>query len=841
MRFVFELDSPLCLEQAMVGAKAARLSQMVSMGFPVPDAFVLNINAFEHFCMFNGISLKNPHSINELPNLILEGAFPEELHKAIEDHLNRSKADLFAVRSSSVTEDGHEFSMAGQYQTFLNSTKDEIFYNIKACWSGAFNDAVKAYTKSRQLKINYNIGVIIQQQIIPEYSGVLFTLDPRSRTTDYFVIEWVKGLGDKLVSGQVTPETLYVHRNSLQIDDTASTKLKPFLNSLVGYAQKAEKEFDFPVDMEWCADQNLHLLQARPVTALIKPNSIIWTNVNMAENFPQPLPPFTWSIVDKFYTAYMTSILKLFGWKITKISKFKKIIHNLTGIQGGRIYYNLSNWYEILYFFPIGKYLKPFLDNYIGQKVPLSFFPKTDEEVFKKEWQRPLKHIQFWLKLIYIHFTSNKHLDTFENQFHRHRKKWRKSPYHEQSLSGLINGIDKIFTEFIDKYYYSQGIADIAVLIFPGILTRLIKKWFPEYKDSADKAIVQLFQDINVKSTEPAKIISTIANHVRSDDTLQQFLVSKNYELLEQGLKDETKLLLNKFMFYFGARCYNECMIVSPTFEERHDLFWNLVEKYQSASELRIKANTRREFQNQNAIKKNIESRLPFLKRMIFSIVLKKSRHAIGLREQGRLIRSLIFGEIRLIILEIGKQLKKIGHLKDTEDVFNLQLHEIEQIANGKFQFPETIPELIQQRSNALKKCFDNSPPELFLSEPGIFYKSHKTHYLENNGKTLKGNGVSGGIVTGIARIILDPVTDNRLEPGEILVTRSTDPGWTPLFIIAGGMVLERGGLLSHGAIVSREFSIPAVVGVENATRRIKDGNSIKIDGMTGIIEIIEN
>ncbi len=839
---IVSLDAADCLESNNVGAKAARLSKMVLNGFPVPKAFVLTVAAFENYCEHNKIKPDSKlHSYKERSQHILNGSFPKTLSVAIEDHVRKMDVDLLAVRSSSVSEDGHQHSMAGQYHTFLNVSKQDIAQKIKACWAGVFNSSVIAYSKKNHLQIGSNMGVIIQQQVEPVCSGVLFTLDPQIKSTDHFVIEWVEGLGEKLVSGSVTPQRIHVNRNSLQIYGDTDLKLEPFLKRMIDYAIMAEEDFNCPIDMEWCVDSDLHILQARPVTALIKPDSTIWTNVNMAENFPQPLSPFTWSIVDRFYTAYMTNILRMFGWSDKDLKSLKPIVNNLTGIQDGRIYYNLTNWYEVLYFSPIGKYLKTFLDNYIGQKVPVNFSSKHRGEQGPINWKNPLKHLQFWSKLLYIHITSKKHLNEFETQFHIHRKKWRKTPYEEQGLTELIENIERIYVEFVDKYYYNQGIADISVLIFPGILTQIIRKWFHEYKSNSDAAIVQLFQGLDIKSTEPVKIISEVADQVESIDRLQQLLISKNYTELEQNLGEDTKIHLQRFMSHFGARCYNECMIVSPTFEERHDLFWSLVEKYQLASNLREKTKVLGKSKNQKPFNQKMENKLSFFKRVVFRTILKNSHKAIGLREQGRLIRSLLFGEIRLITLEIGQHLKNKEYLKKRDDIFCLQLEEIKQIAYGKFQFPETIPELINQREQAFKKCQDQNPPELFISESGN-YSKHRNDYIAGlNTSALKGTGVSAGTVTATARIILDPITDERLKPGDILVTRSTDPGWTPLFVIAGGLVLERGGLLSHGAIVSREFSIPAVVGIENATQRIKDGDTIKVNGMSGEIEIIKN
>ncbi len=843
--YVIPLDGDRCRDPNQSGAKAARLSKLVLMGFPVPKAFVLTIAAFQAYCRYNGIEINETiHSHQKMPALIRNGRFPEDLRQILEQSLGKMNATRFAVRSSSAAEDGHDHSMAGQYHTFLNTAKNDVPAMIKECWAGLYNTAALAYSKNRQLNINHHIGVIVQQQIDSHFSGVLFTMDPHTKSSDHFVIEWVKGLGDKLVSGLVTPKRVYVSRNSGGINEDVDAQLRPFLLSLIDLAFKAEKDFNYPIDMEWCADKDLHVLQIRPVTALVRQDSTIWTNVNMTENFPHPLSPFTWSIVDRFYTSYMTNILEMFGWTAQDINDEKEMVQNLTGIQGGRIYYNLSNWYKILNCFPVGRYLKKFLDNYIGQKVPFEYFPDTDGNQVPHKGKKWSGTLYFWLKLMYIHVTARRNLNLFELRFQTYKAQWRKTPYHHQSLTDLVKGIDGIFSQFIDPYYHSQGIADICVLIFPGILNRLIEKWLPEFARHPEKAVIQLFQGIDIKSSEPAMIIAQIAGRIQSDDQLLQLLKTQEYEQLEQALDEKTKDLFDRFIYHFGARCYNECMIVSPTFEERHDLFWNLVEKYSQSPGSISAARMDHTSTHRNQFLKSLENHLTFFQRMFFNIILKNSHKAIGLREQGRLVRSLLFGEIRLMSLEIGKRLMHLGYIETTEDVYNLQFREIEQLATGKFQFPETVADLVALRKSALEKCLDYYPSEFFISEPGRYDHKPDDHKQDDhqqmlNGKQFKGKGVSAGVVTAKARVVLDPVVDNRLKPGEILVTRSTDPGWTPLFGIAGGLLLEKGGLLSHGAIVSREFCIPAVVGVENVTRRIKDGDTICLDGVSGKVEVL--
>jgi phosphohistidine swiveling domain-containing protein len=230
---------------------------------------------------------------------------------------------------------------------------------------------------------------------------------------------------------------------------------------------------------------------------------------------------------------------------------------------------------------------------------------------------------------------------------------------------------------------------------------------------------------------------------------------------------------------------------------------------------------------------------LPLGRRLVLRLAVSRARQAITLREQGRIVQSLLFGEVRKLALALGEKLMELGHLAAAEDVFYIHTGELRDLVTGKFLLPETLPGLVALRREALARCEEREPPECFVLPEGAYARDRARDGATVEGDTLRGVGASRGRARGTARVILDPVRD-KLEPGEILVARATDPGWTALFAIAGALVLERGGILSHGAIVAREFGVPAVVGVEGATARLRGGEQVSVDGETGVVVILE-
>jgi pyruvate,water dikinase len=189
----------------------------------------------------------------------------------------------------------------------------------------------------------------------------------------------------------------------------------------------------------------------------------------------------------------------------------------------------------------------------------------------------------------------------------------------------------------------------------------------------------------------------------------------------------------------------------------------------------------------------------------------------------------------------MGNKLSSKGIVSDSEDVFFLHWDEIKDLAYGKYLYPETIQDIIASRKQALKENDENTMPSFFIRDKGRYYKNVTVdrNNICNSKNIYTGIAVSGGLKKARARIIIDPIRDNKLESGEVIVAQSTDPGWVPLFKLAGGIILERGGMLSHGAIVAREFGIPAIAGIEGITSVIKDGDMLLINGDLGVVEIL--
>ncbi len=837
--FLVPLKEAQALPIDQVGAKALRLSELIALNQPVPDGLVVTYEGLKLFLEKNKINGTG----KDLEKAFLQGTMPEALEKELRSELERPGREngRFAVRSSSSLEDGADYSMAGQFETILNVPVCDISEAIKRCWASIFAEAPTSYLGKRRQEGIPGFGVIIQKQVTPLFSGVLFTLDPVTKCADYLVLEWVEGLGDKLVSGHVNPKRINLSRfGSLPVEKLPRMLVK-HIEQLKTLALHAEKHYKQPLDMEWCCtDNELFILQARPVTAIRAETFTAWTNANMAENFPEPLAPFAWSAVDAFYTSYMRGALAKFGWNKRELSRVDELLTSLNGIHQGRIFYNLNSWYDVMHLFPIGASLSRFLDTYIGQRCPAPFEPRG----FQKKGQGPAKRawnlLLFWPRLLLALTRIGSSLDRLHEKFYSQRRIWREKRT-STSLGTLVAQLHELF-DLVENDWEAPIRADLSVMIFTGLLEQLIERWSHEGKENA---MALLMEGIEVESTEPARLIYEMACSVRKSQELLKLLENEQYQELEARLDSGQKDLLNTFMERYGGRCFHDCMIIFPTFEERHDIYWKLVKDYSLVPESQnpLLNNENGEGRYKEYLGQ-IAQKLPWWKARLLEQVVGFARNSAKHRERGRLFQSLLFGEIRGVCLEIGKRLKSKGYLESDSDVFFLNINEIEELVRGKFQFPETISELVSLRKKDLERCKKKRVPEFFITDEAEYFRaqvSDEPHDIGHSSREfLRGTGVSKGVVRAQVKIVLDPSSGSRLEPGEILVTKTTDPGWTPLFFIAGGLILERGGMLSHGAIVAREFGIPAVVGVSNATTLLKDGDTVLLDGESGTVKLIK-
>ncbi len=822
-------------DAGLVGGKGVGLSHLAALGLPVPRSLAITTAALDEFRVHNGIGpeSRGPAAARAL----IAGAWPPALRAAILEALDGLPGGEVAVRSSAACEDGERFSMAGQFASFLCVPRAEVLDRVARCWASLLDGPARSYLE-RLPHRDERMAVILQEQVHPEWSGVAFSLDPLTRSFDALTVEWTEGLGSDLVQGRVVPHRLALPRHADVFPGDVPAPLRVHLLALRDHVSRVERATGLPVDVEWCATADrLLLLQSRPVTTVGVPGDVLWSNVNLTENFPRPLAPLAWSVLHRFYAEYIRSVLRLFGWERRQFEAVPHLLGAVTGIHRGRIHYDLTTWYRLLSYFPWSATFTSFLDGYIGQEVPVRPPPDARAPALRRRNHGPVGIVRFLGSLARALGTISARLRALEARLERERPAWRRRLLAATDPREADEVLESMI-EVVAESWSGPCAADLAVMIFPGLLGERVERWCG--RPRAD-VLPTLLQGVAVKSDEPPRILWALSRSTLPAIAGGSSSGPPDFQAWRAGLGPAQAQLFQSFLDRFGARCYDDCSLVSPTFAERPDLAYAIIRQFAGvpdpcSPEARHAAESGRDRRMEELCRD-----LGPVRARVLRWIHRRSLRAVQQREEGRLQQSLLFGEIRGACLTLGELLLRSGAIRSPEEVFDLTWEEARALAHGAYPYPECLPGLLEARRRRREAWAAAPPPALFVLRAGEILGPDEgggpEPGPERPGHVLAGVPVSRGKARGRARVLRDPAHET-LAHGEILVAPSADPGWTPLILLAGGLVLERGGVLSHGAIVAREAGIPGLVQVRDACRKIPDGAPLLVDGDAGTVLI---
>ena len=723
---------------------------------------------------------------------------------AVKDDL---KVDLpssrkhFSVRSSADIEDGESTSFAGQFDTFLNVDRDDVPAKIKEIISSINSDTVKAYAESKNLDINdIKMNVIVQDMIDADISGVLFTANPQGILNES-VITVGRGLGEGVVSSRVDTTSYYYNLTDricyFEGEEDLLTSEKT--EELIAVSEKIKELFGEYLDIEFSIkDNEIFILQARQITTLKTDDPLIMDNSNIVESYPGISLPLTTTFVDLVYSGVFRGVCSRVLKNEKELNKHEDVFLNMTGHVNGRVYYKISNWYTVLKFLPFSKKIIPVWQEMLGVRnktyndddVKINFFVRTGT-YFNSVYELlsvPKNMKELNEKFIVIN-------DDFYAKFN--------DDLTPQELVSLFNDIKvKLF-----------GCWDITLLndMYSFIFTGLLKSRMKKKLKKSDKEINDYISGISdIESMKPVIEITKLA--LQKD------------ELSEAEFEVAKKEYIRKF----GDRNLEELKIESRTFRSNPELLDERIENYRKDMS-RLKANYDSFYKEKTG-----EEKYDALTRFY----VKRSSLGIYNREISRLNRSRIYGIVRLIIDTLGKRYKEQGLINDEFDIYYLKIDEVLDLAKE----PSDMKEKVEYRKEKYRLYRELPPYSRLIFAEEEFNKSHvavNSYKKTLNDNELQGVPCSGGIIEGEALVIRD-VNDTKDVKDKILITKMTDPGWVFLLTSAKGVISEKGSLLSHTAIISREIGIPSIVGVKDLMLTIRSGDVIRMNGDNGKIEIIK-
>jgi phosphohistidine swiveling domain-containing protein len=813
--YISNLRNPIT--EDLAGAKGYHLSKMIQSGYPVPEGFVILSNAFDYFP-------QNKKTLSE--------AFLNEL----EMELKTIGAKKYMVRSSAIGEDGADSSFAGQLSSFISSSQiEDITAHIHSCWKSYDRENVKTYQNKTGKQLN-GMAVVVQTLIEPDYAGVIFTRNPSNETE--LLIEYVEGHAEKLVSGEVNPE-------SFTVSITSKTELNktpiPFKEG-VKLAIKLEKFYKSPLDIEWAIKNNIfYIVQARPITTTAKSKKIYWSNTNVNENYPDALTPLLYSIARDSYYHYFKNLSKLFQISDAKISALECSYANVIGAFGCKMYYNMSSIHEIISASPFSETLGKSFDNFVGY---------AESEKIEKKIGVGNK-----FKFISAVFKFNSKLETTVTDFETVAFEYVKKV--DAAIS--FDDLRLCFHAFIEirmHSWYKASLADFFAMLYHGILGKYCKKFYGTDAEGVHNKIIQAIPGLI--SSNPIILIYKIKCSIRKNQMVYDHFKSLNasafyYWLNESTDESETRNLIHDYIENWGYRCSGELMLTTKNYCEEPEKFIQLLQQYDSLPDSNPEELIALKYEERNKyiadFKKRIYSKngvlfpVSLIQIGILNLLIKLAIKGIASRERVRLKQALIYFKFKQLINKSGIEFQKRNLLLHADDIFYLRYQEIIEHFSTSYMLTSGINEHIAAVREAFQQNKNIQYPDDFASYLGEYPVAEKLYQQKKEGQNTEnaivGLSVCGGIIKGRAKVLSSVMDASKLELGDILVTRQTDPGWVVVFPLISGLIVERGGMLSHGAIVSREFGIPAIVGVENATLKIKDNDLIILNADTGEITIV--
>ena len=804
---------------AVVGGKAAALCRMAKQGFNVPAFLMISPYAF------SGEKLR-----------------PE----AIED-IRRHVASLgqgpFAVRSSAVEEDGAAHSHAGQFLSLLNVEQDGVMAAAEKVWQSGAAESVETYRSARGLSSGGRPAVIVQNQVKARAAGVLFTADPVKRDRGRIVISAIAGLGDRLVGGEEDGDDYVIAKTDGRIIErpqNGGVLNETDLRLLHGLALKAEDAFGRPQDMEWAfAGDELFALQSRPITTAIdrtRPalnedtSVIIFDNSNIIESYPGIVAPLTFSFAQYAYARVYRMFVRMIGVNEKIITENAVVFENMLGRLDGRVYYNLINWYRVLAMLPGFALNRAHMETMMGVSEPLP------EEIVRTIVTKPQSfmarlgeygRMARGASLLIIHAFGLKRMiarfyQRLNDALDRPATELDKMP-----LSELAREYRRIETSLLDRWD-APLINDFLCMMAFGASRKLLGKW-------AGEEGLRLHSDIligqgDIISAEPARLIREMGQYVRTKPSLVAGLAQGDDAILTQDA--ELAGLFGRYIEKFGDRCTEELKLESLSLHDDKAALLKAIAA-SARNEAPVTQRTDDPFTKLSALFAGKP-----LKALMARRLMTWTKNRVRDRENLRFERTRIFGRARRLFLNCGAQLAAVGLLDAPRDVIYLTVQEVLGSIEG-FGVSTDLKGLVAVRKREMEEAATRGdPPErVTLKGPAVAFTQGTAPPAEiaSADRQRRGTGCSAGLVTAIASVVEDP-RKQIVRPGEILVARHTDPGWIAAFSNASAIVVERGSLLSHSAIVARELGIPCVVGLKGAMRWIRTGDSITVDGASGLV-----
>jgi phosphohistidine swiveling domain-containing protein len=732
-----------------------------------------------------------------------------------------------AVRSSFAGEDGIKNSFAGLFDSILNvQTEQGLIEAVQKVSVSLKSTRVDEYCQYHGVTRPTWGSVIVQEMVQSKISGVIFTKDPMNKNN--LIISSGFGLGENLVSGANDSDDISI--NILRPDFSQGQILNSMMQKkLFQAALKIESEKKYPQDIEWSIDEHdqIYFLQTRNITVhLNSENPIYFDNSNIQESFTGLTSPLTFTYAKNAYRHSYNTLMRVMGFSEKDIEKNDWRHQHMLGLVDGRVYYNINSWYEGLLFLPHFGRQKTDMEAMMGIETPIDFI-QTSILSFKQKLYAFPKMFKLIVRLIYKFTFISKEVSNFDYQFQLMMKRHRSMVLPKKSLNELLNYLIEIQNQGF-AMWGPPLINDFFVMTYSGKVRRALKSIDQEH------LYPQMMNTNELESFKPVLMLNQIVFEISKDEKTVRILNSTE-NFIEYCKNNNVNLYnqLFKFIDLYGDRVLGELKLETQTFRTHPETLVHTLKLF-------LKSKNQNHIKSQIDVPEDIFSNFNIIKRIGFKINLKKLQSGIRHRELMRFHRTRSFGMIREIYLLISEKFVENQLISEVDDIFYLTTDEVSDIITYQ-SVQSNIQGIINLRKNEYanyeKKMKYKSQIQMTMPIRLIDKFEKNVDPLRINSNTMLGTGCYAGLVTAEVCYVKN-ISDAGDLSGKILLAERTDPGWTPLFYLACGVIVEKGSILSHAAIVAREVGIPIVIGVPKVTSNLKSGDIVTMNGATGEITI---
>jgi len=852
------------IDQDRVGGKAAHLGALLNAGFPVPPGFCVTTAAFRLFATEGGLTATalaglesadiadRDRTAEHVRGVLHAAPLPEVVAAAIQtawhDRWSAHPDTPLAVRSSATAEDLPDASFAGQQETVLGVRGiAAVLDAVRTCWISLFAARAVSYRATRAAGAASPAMAVIVQELVPaDAAGVLFTADPVRRDRERMIVEATRGLGAALVAGQVRPQRWVLRRADLQVLTYESAADGPpslddeQLRMLGRLGVQVESHFAAPQDIEWAlANGRFHLLQARPITTYLDAPTLaaesaeptIWSNANVGELLPDVATPMTWSVLQLSIAALFGPVLSRIGLDLRR--------DQWIGLVAGRVYANVTVFERVLGGLPgfAGMNLDQAFGGHQGATPAVH-----RHRAARRTWPARLRmllrapRILTWFACHALPFRARRIAAAFTAQARdlATRDVTQQTDAELAAVDTLVRS--RTFGLAAEALPHAALAMGLTTLLF-----RVTRRWRGD--ESGAIANRLLSQTGGMASAEAALALWKLTELVRADVDVAGLVQSDMpYAMLRERLPSTPGgpaflAAWDDWSRMHGHHTSGELDVARPRWSECPDYVLGLLRSYLAAPpEARPEHWQQRRQVERAELLGDCRRRLGPLRRTVFDWLVRTAPAGLALREnfKSEAIRVLAVARQRLV--ELGRRLAQRGVLASSDDVFFLQLEELVPLVLSSA--PADLQQRIARRRADYVYFQQLTPPPVIVGEFDPRQAASAAPTGERP-RLLRGLPVSAGVAVGPARVIVTPGRGDELQAGEVLVAPFTDPGWTPYFLTAAGVVMDMGGQLSHGSIVAREYGLPAVVNVGCGTRAIRTGQLVRVDGDHGTVTLL--